>query len=94
MSYTGHPPKTILVVEDNDLARRQFAVVLGQQGYEVIALRNGQAALDYLVANPAPDLILLARSTEEMGRDQSAKLEQPIRQRIVRRAGGRIRGWK
>jgi CheY-like chemotaxis protein len=49
----------ILVVEDNDPARRQFANALGREGYEVVALRDGRKALDYLATNPPPDLILL-----------------------------------
>jgi CheY-like chemotaxis protein len=49
----------ILVVEDNPVASEQFAAVLAGQGYEVVAVRDGQAALEFLGANPPPDLILL-----------------------------------
>ena len=49
----------ILVVEDNPVASEQFAAVLAGQGYDVVAVRDGQAALEFLAANPPPDLILL-----------------------------------
>jgi two-component system chemotaxis response regulator CheY len=50
---------TILVVEDNDICREGLATVLRHQGYQVIAVRHGQEALDLLEAGPVPDLILL-----------------------------------
>jgi two-component system, chemotaxis family, chemotaxis protein CheY len=46
-------------MEDNDAAREWLAILLRGEGYQVVALRNGQEALVYLVANPAPDLVLL-----------------------------------
>ncbi|HWG45696.1 MAG TPA: response regulator [Gemmataceae bacterium] len=49
----------ILVVEDNDTCREGLAVLLRGEGYEVIPLRHGQEALDYLEGAPTPDLILL-----------------------------------
>jgi two-component system chemotaxis response regulator CheY len=50
---------TILVVEDNDICREGLAIVLRHEGYEVIAVRDGQEALNVLRAGPAPELILL-----------------------------------
>jgi CheY-like chemotaxis protein len=50
---------TILVVEDNDLAREELTLTLRREGYEVVPARDGQEALDYLKAGPSPDLILL-----------------------------------
>ena len=49
----------ILVVEDNPVASQQFAAILAGQGYDVVAVGDGQEALDFLAANPPPDLILL-----------------------------------
>jgi CheY-like chemotaxis protein len=49
----------ILLVEDNDLCRRELNDILGREGYEVVPLCHGQEALDYLENNSAPDLILL-----------------------------------
>jgi CheY-like chemotaxis protein len=56
---TAQAGKTILVVEDNDVAREGLAVVLRREGYAVALAADGRQALDYLDANPAPDLILL-----------------------------------
>ncbi len=49
----------ILLVEDNDICRKELTDTLSKEGYEVVPLRHGQEALDYLDKNPAPDLILL-----------------------------------
>jgi CheY-like chemotaxis protein len=51
--------KTILVVEDDDIAREGMIVVLERGGYTVAGAANGKDALAYLQANPAPGLILL-----------------------------------
>jgi CheY-like chemotaxis protein len=53
------PGTTILVVEDNDIAREGLAAVLRRAGYSVATAENGQEALSVLGADPAPDLILL-----------------------------------
>src|SRR5262249_17190482 len=51
--------KTLLIVEDNAIAREGLAVVLRREGYNVVTVANGQEALDYLRKPPPPDLILL-----------------------------------
>jgi CheY-like chemotaxis protein len=51
--------KTILVVEDDDIARAGMIVVLEREGYTVAGAANGKDGLTYLQANPAPGLILL-----------------------------------
>jgi two-component system chemotaxis response regulator CheY len=51
--------KTILVVEDNDVAREGAAAALQGAGYQVVQAADGQEALDLLRSGPAPDLILL-----------------------------------
>jgi CheY-like chemotaxis protein len=51
--------RLILVVEDNDVVREGFAVILRQEGHEVALAANGQQALDPLRRGPRPDLILL-----------------------------------
>jgi CheY-like chemotaxis protein len=53
------PGNTLLVVEDNEVAREGLAAVLRRHGYAVALAANGQEALDYLAGNPAPNLILL-----------------------------------
>jgi CheY-like chemotaxis protein len=50
----------ILVVEDDPNANWQFTTALAGQGYDVVAVRDGQEALVFLAAYPPPpDLILL-----------------------------------
>jgi CheY-like chemotaxis protein len=51
--------QTLLVVEDNEVAREGLAAVLRRHGYAVALAANGLEALDYVGGNPAPDLILL-----------------------------------
>jgi two-component system chemotaxis response regulator CheY len=51
-------PKTILIVDGNEVEREGLAVVLARRGYGVAQAENGQAALDYLKANPKPDVIV------------------------------------
>jgi CheY-like chemotaxis protein len=53
----AHP--TLLVVEDNDVAREGLAVILRRAGYRVLPAANGEEALAVLRAGPTPDLILL-----------------------------------
>jgi CheY-like chemotaxis protein len=51
--------ETLLLVEDNDITREGSAVVLRRAGYNVVAVSDGQAALEYLRNPPPPDLIVL-----------------------------------
>jgi two-component system, chemotaxis family, chemotaxis protein CheY len=51
--------KTLLVVEDETVAREGLAVILRQEGYEVILAANGEEALHRLRIRPEPDLIVL-----------------------------------
>jgi CheY-like chemotaxis protein len=51
--------KTILVVEDNEVVREGTASLLRAEGYAAATAGHGREALDYLRANPPPDLILL-----------------------------------
>jgi len=53
------PGKTILLVEDNAVESEALALILGDEGYSVVAVANGQDAIDYLARHCAPDLILL-----------------------------------
>lgn len=50
---------SILLVEDDDIIRESLAETLEDEGYGVASAANGQQALDWLRANPAPRLILL-----------------------------------
>ena len=50
---------TALVVEDNDNERELLAGVLEMAGFEVIAVQDGQAAVDYLSLHARPDIVLM-----------------------------------
>ncbi len=58
MTPAPQPAQTLLVVDDNDVAREGAAAVLRQAGYQVVLAANGQEALDHLRAGPAPGLVL------------------------------------
>jgi CheY-like chemotaxis protein len=49
----------ILLVEDDDTIRESLAAILGEEGYSVVEAENGKVALDWLLQNPAPHMILL-----------------------------------
>ena len=51
--------KQILVVDDDEGSRQALADVLGDEGYEVVAVDSARAALDYLHTSPPPRLIVL-----------------------------------
>ena len=55
----GDVNRTILVVDDEQEIRETLTEALEYEGYTVAAAANGQEALDYLRANPAPCLVLL-----------------------------------
>jgi len=51
-------PKTVMIVEDNELNMKLFNDLLESRGYAVIQTRNGMEALDIARAHH-PDLILM-----------------------------------
>ena len=51
-------PKTVLIVEDNELNMKLFTDLLEAHGYDTIQSTNGHDALD-LVRENNPDLILM-----------------------------------
>ena len=51
-------PKTVMIVEDNELNMKLFNDLLESRGYAVIQTRNGMEALDLARAHQ-PDLILM-----------------------------------
>jgi CheY-like chemotaxis protein len=50
---------SIMVVDDDPAVREIVGEILSEEGYEVIELANGRAALDCLRSGARPDLILL-----------------------------------
>src|SRR5262245_29604486 len=59
MAKVEDSAKTIMVVEDNAIAREGLAVILGRHGYNVIAFENGLDALNHVATGGKQDLILL-----------------------------------
>src|SRR5215467_242406 len=51
-------PKTVLVVEDNELNMKLFHDLLEASGYNIVQTRNGLEAID-LARSHRPDLILM-----------------------------------
>ena len=51
-------PKTVMIVEDNELNMKLFNDLLESRGYAIIQTRNGMEALDLARAHH-PDLILM-----------------------------------
>lgn len=58
ISANGHPPPSILVVDDDPDILEALSEILESEGFGIRQARNGLEALD-LVANLAPNLILL-----------------------------------
>ncbi|MBL8794635.1 MAG: response regulator [Planctomycetia bacterium] len=51
--------KTVLIVEDDEIARTGLYTILLSHGYDALTAANGAEALQRLRAGPPPDLILL-----------------------------------
>ena len=49
----------VLVVDDNPEIRSSLEEVLGEEGYTVVGVADGQEALDYLTTREEPRVILL-----------------------------------
>ncbi|HSH82334.1 MAG TPA: response regulator [Herpetosiphonaceae bacterium] len=60
MEETRRRDRLIMVVDDESSIRSAIADILEDEGYEVVVVRNGKEAMNYLHANsPLPCLILL-----------------------------------
>jgi CheY-like chemotaxis protein len=64
---THEKSRTILVVDDNFLARESLAVLLRLLSFTVSTAADGVEALDYLRSHPAPCLIILDLWMPRMG---------------------------
>jgi CheY-like chemotaxis protein len=53
------PSKTILVIENDDVTRTAFEIILNRHGYVVALAENGTRGLLYLQSHDQPDLIIL-----------------------------------
>ena len=58
MADSGAPPRTILVVDDEPMVRNLLSRLLTMDGYQVVEVEDGQAAMDRVRKEP-PDLVLL-----------------------------------
>ena len=54
-----HAQPTVLVVEDDVHIAEVLTFLLERQGYRLVHAADGRAAVQYIVAQPAPDLVLL-----------------------------------
>ncbi len=61
---------TVFIVDDDTEIREALQDLLDDEGYVSAAARDGQSALDYLRANPAPSLILLDWNMSPMNGSQ------------------------
>jgi CheY-like chemotaxis protein len=70
---------TVLVIEDEDQARRFLVEILNFEGFRAVGLSNGVEALDYLHRSAVPCLIVLDILMPVMdGRQfRAAMLQQP-----------------
>lgn len=67
MTWIVNPPnapgparlRRALVVEDNEINQRVVGALLRRMGYEVIAVENGQLALDRFREGCRPDVVLM-----------------------------------
>lgn len=51
--------KTILIVDDDSDTRTVVRTILSTDGYQVAEAVNGEQALDYLISNQPPALVIL-----------------------------------
>lgn len=69
-------PKTVLIVEDNDLNMKLFHDLLDAQGYDVLQARTGPEAME-LAKEHVPDLILMDIQLPEVsGLQVTAEIKQ------------------
>jgi two-component system, cell cycle sensor histidine kinase and response regulator CckA len=67
MSYQTLPPRTILLVEDQDDVRQALVRALRDDGYQVIEARDGELALSVLATGLRIDLVVTDIVMPNMG---------------------------
>ena len=87
MANAGSPktgsPKTVLIVEDNELNMKLFHDLLEAHGYSTIETRNGVEALELARAH-LPDLILMDIQLPEVsGLDVTKWIKEDERTRAI-----------
>ncbi|MYZ46672.1 response regulator [Propylenella binzhouense] len=69
-------PKTVMIVEDNELNMKLFNDLLRANGYDTLPMRNGYEALDMLKQRQ-PDLIIMDVQLPEIsGLEVTRKVKQ------------------
>ncbi|HWC65466.1 MAG TPA: response regulator [Thermoanaerobaculia bacterium] len=68
--------KTVLVVEDDPDSREVFSELLRGQGYQVVSVPSGRAAIAYLRDQERPSVILLDMLMPEMDGWQFRRAQQ------------------
>jgi CheY-like chemotaxis protein len=56
---SGGERRAVMIVDDDDAIREALEDVLSDEGYEVVGVSDGQAALEYLYAAERPSAILV-----------------------------------
>ncbi len=59
MNQPSTTPLSVLIVDDEARIREVLVELLTDEGYDAVAVPNGQAALDYVHTHPAPCCIIL-----------------------------------
>src|SRR5271170_3155745 len=52
-------PKTVLIVEDDDVAREGLTAILEREGFATVSAKNGKEAVQCFQAGLSPSLVLL-----------------------------------
>lgn len=63
----------VLIADDDATARRMLELVLGKLGHEIVAVANGEAALETLTGEDAPDIAILDWMMPRLSGDQVCK---------------------
>jgi two-component system response regulator AtoC len=75
---------TVLIVDDDEDLRDTLSLLLGLEGHQTIGLADGLAALEWIVANGPPALILLdLRMPRMSGGEFVAALRQAPAHRCI-----------
>lgn len=63
--------RKLLIVEDSDNERELLAGVLENAGYEVVAVADGQSALDHIESSGRPDVVLMDMNMPRLNGQQT-----------------------
>src|SRR2546427_10423574 len=77
--------KSALIVDDEDDIRTVLRATLTAMGYQTLAVGTGEAAVDHLLRNQAPSIVLLDLNLPGMGGLETLRriLEVSPKQKIV-----------